>query len=142
MRWRRASEGFDLSAIPCLGGGLGRVGLGLDRLVQGLDVLLHVLALVLVLEPERLVLHDLLLLGQVGLRRLPLLRRHPDRLLLSRSRTSRTGRRKEGSSDGGVLGFGAGLLEEGEGRGGGEEEVSRDAVDLVPEVDAGPPERV
>jgi hypothetical protein len=110
--------------------------------VQGLDVLLHVLALVLVLEPERLVLHDLLLLGQVGLRRLPLLRWHPDRLLLSRSRTSRTGRRKEGSSDGGVLGFGAGPLEEGEGRGGGEEEVSRDAVDLVPEVDAGPPERV
>jgi hypothetical protein len=47
VRRRRASEGFDLSAIPCLDSGLGWVGLGLDRLVQGLDILLHVLALVL-----------------------------------------------------------------------------------------------
>ena len=46
-----------------------------------LDVLLHGLALVLVLEPERLVLHDLLLLRQVRLRR-SLLRRHPALLLL------------------------------------------------------------
>lgn len=45
--------------------------------MQGLDVLLDVLALVLVLKPEGLVLHDLLLLGQLRLRRRRFLRRHP-----------------------------------------------------------------
>jgi hypothetical protein len=69
-------DSFDLRVVPCLGGGLGCVGLDLAGLADLLDVLLDGLALVLVLEPERLVLHDLLLLGQVRLRR-RLLRRHP-----------------------------------------------------------------
>lgn len=57
-----------------LSSGLRRIGLGLDGLLEGLNVLLDILALVLVLEPEGLVLYDLLLLRQIGLRLL--LRRH------------------------------------------------------------------
>lgn len=65
-----------------LGGDLGGIRFGLDGLLQALDVLLNILALVLVLEPERLVLHDLLLLGELRLGRLAL-RRHGRRSLLS-----------------------------------------------------------
>lgn len=58
-----------------LAGAFGGIGFGLYGLLQVLDILLHIFALVLVLEPEGLVLDDLLLLCQIGFLR-GLLRRH------------------------------------------------------------------
>ena len=57
-----------------LGGDFSRFCFWLDRLLEVLNILLHTFALVLVLQPEGLILHDLLLLRQVGL--WLLLRRH------------------------------------------------------------------
>lgn len=95
--------------------------------MQGLHVLLDVLTLVLVLEPERLVLHDLLLLGQLRLRRGGLLRRHPAPRLRFGCREGRVGsgprvgggrRWERQRGGGGFRGFGA-ACEVGEGGGGG-----------------------